>query len=291
MRYTWEHPNPTFLDALAGPRPLFIYAPQHYLKQFHGDYVDAAEMEKMVDDAGARNWAGLHHRKHHPYKYDNPELPVLQPWIDTTYMPAERFVFKRNPFFHRIDPNGLQLPYIDEVIIHIASAGLIAAKTGAGESDLQGRHLTLEDYTFLKEGEARGSYQVRLWQNGYGSQYALYPNMNSNDPVWRELTRDRRFRRALSMGINRSEINQVIYFGLAQEAGNSVLPGCPLYREEYASAWVPVRSGRRQQALLDELGLTSGTSRGLRLMRNGRTAGNRPCILREKAPRNPTSPS
>ena len=80
-----------------------------------------------------------------------------------------------DPFFHRIDPNGLQLPYIDEVIIHIASAGLIAAKTGAGESDLQGRHLTLEDYTFLKEGEARGDYQVRLWQNGYGSQYALYP--------------------------------------------------------------------------------------------------------------------
>src|SRR5579862_7998966 len=35
VRYTWEKPNPLFLPALAGPDPLFIYRPSHYLKQFH----------------------------------------------------------------------------------------------------------------------------------------------------------------------------------------------------------------------------------------------------------------
>src|SRR5690348_14776460 len=32
VRYTWDEPNPAFLTALAGPSPLFIYRPAHYLR-------------------------------------------------------------------------------------------------------------------------------------------------------------------------------------------------------------------------------------------------------------------
>ena len=71
---------------------------------------------------------------------------------------------------------------------------------------------------------------MRLWRTGPGSQLALYPNLNVNDAVWRELVRDVRFRRALSLAIDRHEINQVIYFGLAIEGQNTVLPQSPLYR-------------------------------------------------------------
>ncbi len=269
VRYTWEAPNPFFLPALAGPRPLFIYAPAHYLKQFHTDYANAEELDRKVAAAGTRNWAGLHHRRNHPYRYDNPDLPVLQPWVNTTSLPAERFVFKRNPFYHRIDENGRQLPYIDEVVVHITSAGLIPAKTAAGESDLQGRHLNLEDYTFLKAGEARGNYRVHLWQNGYGAQFALYPNLNSNDPTWQKLVRQTNFRRALSLGINRHEINQVLFFGLADGAGNTILPGSALYRDEYARRWNTYDPVRANQ-LLDELGLAKRDPRGIRLMADGR---------------------
>jgi len=268
VRYSWDQPNPFFLASLAGPSPLFIYAPAHYLKQFHGSYADPAVLAAMAEDAGKRNWAGLHHRKNHPYKYDNPDLPMLQPWVSTTFPPAERFVFKRNPYYHRIDQNGLQLPYIDEVSMQITSSSLVAAKAGSGESDLQGRYIRLDNYTFLKEGEERGNYTVRLWQSGTGSQYAIYPNLNSNDPVWRALVRQREFRHALSMGINRNEINQVIYFGLAQETGNTVLPGCPLFREEYQKNWsqYDVKAANR---LLDNLGLDKRDKRGIRLMENG----------------------
>jgi len=269
VRYSWSKPNPFFLPALAAPRPLFLYAPGHYLKQFHGDYADPEALAALVEDAGTRNWAGLHHRRNHPYKNDNPDLPVLQPWVNTTRPPAERFVFERNPYFHRVDEKGLQLPYIDRVTLQIASSSLVAAKTSAGESDLQGRYIRLDDYTFLKQAEERGNYSVKLWHNGSGSQHALYPNLNSNDPVWRELVRNRNFRRALSMGINRHEINQVIYFGLAQETGNTVLPGCPLFRDPYQNAWTrfDLEAANR---LLDEVGLDKRDKRGIRLMPDGR---------------------
>ena len=203
VRYFWDQPNPFFLPALAGPRPLFLYAPAHYLKQFHGKYADPIELAKKIKKAGKRNWAGLHHRKNHPYKNDNPELPVLQPWVNSTKPPAKRFVFKANPFYHRVDSERRQLPYINEVVVQITSPSLVAAKTGSGESDLQGRYIRLDNYTFLKQGEERGNYQVRLWQNGSGSQYAIYPNLNSNNPTWRALVRQRSFRHALSIGINR----------------------------------------------------------------------------------------
>src|SRR3546814_10137356 len=105
-------------------------------------------------------------------------------------------------------------------------------------ADLQARGLNFSDYTFLKAAEERSGYQVRLWKTVRGSQLALYPNLNVNDPVWRALNRDARFRQALSLGINRAEINQVIYYGLCLEANNLVLPASPLYKPEIGRAHV-----------------------------------------------------
>ena len=88
----------------------------------------------------------------------------------------------------------------------------------------------------IDAGEANGGYKVLLWRTGPGSQLALYPNLNVEDPVWRGLVRDVRFRRALSLATNRHEINQAIYFGLAIEGQNTVLPQSPLYRPQYRTA-------------------------------------------------------
>ncbi len=269
VRYSWSKANPFFLPALAGARPLFIYRPAHYLRQFHAKYRDAAELEAMVDEAATRNWAGLHHRKDHQYRADNPDLPSLQPWVNTTYPPSERFIFRRNPYYHRIDPAGRQLPYIDRLIVSIVSSKLIPAKTGFGESDLQARYVRFDNYTFLKEGEATRNFKVHLWRTVKGSQIALFPNLNAADPVWRDLMRDARFRRALSLAIDRHEINQVIYFGLAREGANTVLSESPLFKPEYQKAWTAFDLDRAN-ALLDEIGLTERNGRGTRLLPDGR---------------------
>ncbi|MDH3636974.1 MAG: ABC transporter substrate-binding protein [Gammaproteobacteria bacterium] len=271
IRYRWNHPNPNFLPALAGARPLFIYRPAHYLKQFHARYESEGELEEKVAKFATRNWAGLHHRMDEMYRFDNPDLPTLQPWMNTTRPPSERFVFARNPYYHRIDEQGRQLPYIDRVIVNIASSSLVPAKTGAGESDLQGRYLRLDNYTFLKAGEQRHNYAVRLWRTAKGSQIALYPNLNTSDHVWRELLHKSAFRRALSLAVHRHEINQVIYFGLVFESANTVLPQSPLFRPEYQRAWADFDL-EKANALLDEIGLTERDSRGIRLLPDGRPA-------------------
>lgn len=269
VRYSWSQPNPFFLPALAGPSPLYIYKPAHYLRQFHQRYQTEQHLEELVEKYSARNWVGVHVDRDRPYKATNPDLPTLQPWMNTTYPPSERFLFERNPFYHRQDSNGLQLPYIDSLVVNIASGKLIPAKTGANESDLQARYLRMGNYTFLRQAGKRGDFEVRLWRTAKGANTALFPNLNTKDPIIRKLLQDVRFRKALSLAINRHEINQVVYFGMAIEGNNTVLPESPLFKSEYqtSSTDFDLKEANR---LLDELGLVNRDDRGVRLLSDGR---------------------
>lgn len=267
--YRWSKPNPYFLPALAGARPLYIYKPAHYLRQFHPRYQSEEILQQMMKEAGKRTWMGVHVIKDRPYKATNPDLPTLQPWFNSTYPPSDRFIFKRNPFYHRVDENGRQLPYIDSIAVNIASSKLVPAKTGAYEADLQGRYLRMDNYTFLKTGAKHNDFDVRLWQTAKGAHIALYPNLNTNDSAYRELMRDVRFRRALSYAIHRFEINQVVYFRLVQESNNTVLAESSLYKPEYQNDGIEFDLEHANQ-LLDELGLTERDDRGVRLLADGR---------------------
>ena len=268
FRYTWKRPNPDFLPRLASASPLYIYRPAHYMRQFHEKYTDRDILKKSVKKSKQRNWAALHNKMDNLYRNDNVDLPVLQPWVSISKPSASRLIFKRNPFFHRVDPEGQQLPYADSFIFTIANNKLIPAKTGTGEVDLQARYLRFDDYTFLKKGEERSPYSTRLWKTAKGAHLALFPNLNVNNPILRKLIRDVRFRRALSLSVHRHEINQVIYYGLAIGGNNSVLPESPLYRPIYRNKWANFDLQKANQ-LLDEIGLVQRDSSGIRLMPDG----------------------
>jgi peptide/nickel transport system substrate-binding protein len=269
VRYSWPKPNPFFLHYLAKPSPLYIFRPAHYLRQFHAKYADPVRLEALRKKRKRRNWVALHYRMDRQYRNDNTKLPTLEPWVIKTKPPSERFIFARNPYFHKVDPEGRQLPYIDQVVMSITNSKLISAKAGSGEADLQARGVQFSNYTFLKKGEKRNDFTVVRWQAAKGAHMALYPNLNTSDPVWRKLFRTADFRRAISLGVNRHEINQAIFFGLALEGNNTVLPKSSFYKVEYAKKWATYDL-KRANALLDGLGLTKRSDRGLRLLPDGR---------------------
>jgi peptide/nickel transport system substrate-binding protein len=269
VRYSWPKPNPFFLPALAGARPIYIFRPAHYLKQFHPRYTDPDLLAKKAKELGQRNWVSLHFFHDRPYKNKHPERPSLQPWVLKTPPPSDRFIFVRNPYYHRIDSQGRQLPYIDTVAMTIASSKLIPAKAGSGEVDLQGRYLSMGNYTFLKQGEKRNDFTVLRWLSAKGSKIALFPNLNVNDAVWQQLFRQPNFRRALSMSINRHDINQVIYFGLALEGNNTVLPRSELSQPTYRTKWAQY-DPQMANAMFDALGLDKRNEDGIRLLADGR---------------------
>lgn len=269
VRYEWSQRNPYFLPRLAGAAPLYIYRPAHYMKKFHIKYADREALEREVAAAKRRNWAALHNKLDNMFELDNPDLPTLDPWIVTTKPPAIRFVAQRNPYYHRIDGNGYQLPYLDRIILTQADAKLIPAKAGAGEVDMQFRNVSFNNFTFLKENEKRAGYRTLLWRTAKGSHFTLFPNLNCNDPTWRTLLRDARFRQALSLGIDRQGINESLFFGLAIESNNTVLPGSPLFKPEYQKTNA-VHDPAAANRLLDEIGLTKRDNNGIRMLPDGR---------------------
>jgi peptide/nickel transport system substrate-binding protein len=94
-------------------------------------------------------------------------------------------------------------------------------------------------------------------------------NMNYEDDVWRELFSDKRWRQALSVAINREEINEVLYFGLARPAQLTAHTTSRAWNPEFAEAWAQYDPDLANQ-MLDEIGLEWDAEHKLRLLPDGR---------------------
>jgi peptide/nickel transport system substrate-binding protein len=269
VRYSWKSPNPDFIAQIARAQPLSLMMPSHYLKQFHKKHQNGEKLEALIKKNRAKKWTDLHIKMARSYRPENPDLPTLDPWRNLTAPPSEQYIFERNPYFHQVDTAGNQLPYIDRFELLVGQSSIIAAKAGAGDSDLQVLGIDFADYTFLKDAEKRYPLKVRLWKRVQGSRIALMPNLNYKDPVWRAALRDVRVRRALSTAINRREINMAVFFGLGKESADTVLPQSPLFKEAYAKAWA-THDPKLANELLDQAGYRERDDDGLRLLSDGR---------------------
>ena len=79
-----------------------------------------------------------------------------------------------------------------------------------------------------------------------------------------------RFRRALSLAIDREEMNQVD-IGLAKPSNNTIMERSALFKPEYASKWAQ-SDPELANKLLDEIGLTKRDKQSFRLLPDGRLA-------------------
>lgn len=249
-----------------------FFLPKHYLKQFHPKYTPKDKLDATVKQLGFDSWYRLFQAKSQinagSGRAVDPGTPTLKAFMITS-KGQDTVIAERNPYYWKIDPAGNQLPYIDRIFVSIVSnAEMVNLKTTTGDVDFAGFNTRLDMYPVYKENAAKNNYRVLLWQDVFGSEVIFMPNQTHQDPVLRKILRDKRFRIALSLGINRDEINQLFYMGMAQPRQTTVIPQSKYYKEEFAKAYIeydPVKANK----LLDEMGLRRGPD-GYRLRPDGK---------------------
>jgi len=266
IRFRFKEPNGRFLENMAAmPGYEMIDLAAHYFKQFHPDFVLEETLNAQAKEKKFDFW---YQRFQSLRDWPNPDCPRLWPWIVTKPPPARPIVLERNPYYWKVDPQGNQLPYIDRVTFEIFDPETINLKAINGEIGMQGRHIKFENYPLLMENRKQGHYRVLKWADSNGGTNNLALNMNSKDPVKQRLFGDKRFRIALSLAINRQEINEACFFGIGSPRQCAPPPSSPFYSKEYERAYTnydPAEANR----LLDELGLTKRNTEGIRLRPDG----------------------
>ena len=98
--------------------------PKHYLEKFLGDddTADQAMIQAMIDANGLTTWEELWYegaptdgRGNVNFWFRNPDLPLMIPWRSVNTPLDDPYIMERNPYYHAVDTEGNQLPYIDRI--------------------------------------------------------------------------------------------------------------------------------------------------------------------------------
>jgi peptide/nickel transport system substrate-binding protein len=259
---------------------------EHYLWRFHPDAVaerktredptiqyENARQEALADldeQAQARGFLNWYQLFQEQAGWRNPDAPRVWAWIlKDEPVSGKPILTERNPYYWKVDPQGHQLPYIDEVKFRVfESPEAMSLQAISGNIDMQGRHVMFEDYPLLMAHQSRGHYRIRHWIYASATIRTLAINLNHRDPALRKLFHDRRFRIALSLALDRDELNEYAFYGIGSPRQVSPPSSSKYAWPEYAKAYTEYDPDRAN-ALLDELGLEQRDSSGGRLLPNG----------------------
>jgi peptide/nickel transport system substrate-binding protein len=278
MKYTFAGPQTLFLPEIAqqdaGDKKYPMFLPAHYLKQFHADYADKAELDKMVSQEGIKTWGELFYLKQD--QFDNPDRPVLTAWKAKNRFSEQIFIMERNPYYMGVDQEGNQLPYMDEVQVKFfADSAALNLAAIAGELDQQERHIALANFPVLKEEEQKsGKYRIYLWSSTGGEEAGVVFNLTyAKDPELTEMWSNLEFRKAVSHAIDRGEIQESIFLGTGEPRHGIIKSGHPWYPGDEVAQMYTEFDPDLANEILDGLGYTKRDSEGYRLLPSGKRVG------------------
>ncbi len=262
-----------------------ILGPSNFYKQFHNKYTDQAKLDAAAKDAKLETWVqyftqhwqwGLGVWEFPAWMKDTP-YPVLSPWHMIDQPQEGLFILERNAYYWKVDTEGNQLPYVDNLRYdYITTADASKLKLAQNELDALGQHdVTMADYPFYKENETAGNFTVGDYiscmsdRDVFFPQHVLLNEDGTQDEVMNEIVNHPNFVKALSMAIDREEINQSLFFGTARTGQLAPLPSSKYYKEEYGTAWADFDKDQANK-LLDEMGLDKKNDQGIRLRKDGK---------------------
>jgi peptide/nickel transport system substrate-binding protein len=279
VEFQFENPHYLFVELLAGDTLIGggqsvrqsqgftfgAYSPKHYLKQFLPKYSSEAEVNQKARAEGYENWVkAIHIKKDWTL---NSALPTLGPWKMVQPINSPSWVLERNPYYWVVDTAGNQLPYIDRVVLSLAEdAEVVNLRAVAGSYDMQERHITLSKLPVILENQQKGGYKVHLDLALHGADTVLQVNQSFRaDPEIAKWLTNADFRRALSLGIDRDQLNETFWLGIGT-TGSPVPASSSPYNpgKEWDKKWSTLDVAKANR-MLDSIGLTKKDGEGFRV--------------------------
>jgi ABC-type dipeptide/oligopeptide/nickel transport system permease component/ABC-type transport system substrate-binding protein len=270
VKIIFSHPHGLFLERL--PFADYFYSPRHYMEKYHPELGN----EELIDATMKANKIPTRKALYISLRLNNnPDHPRIWPWIYRTYKSNPPQAYVRNPYYWAVDTEGNQLPYVDRFMIDVKSSKLVPIAAASGAITMQAVNIYFLHYTLFMSQRDAGGYDVYHWYPSGFRMWGILPNLNKNinphDPMSkpkRELLKDKRFRQALSLAINRQQIIDAVYYGVGVPTQGSPGVESPFYHEELKNSYIEYNPSRANE-LLDELGLTGRDSEGYRTFKDG----------------------
>lgn len=275
VKIKFAAPNLSFISVLATPlgQHPTLYA-KHYCAQFTPMY--NKDLPKLLAENHQSDWATLFRQKcgdiEIPARWANVARPTMDPWVIATPYTggATQVVLRRNPYFWQVDTAGNQLPYIDTVNFKVVSdiQTMLLATIG-GQFDMLVRHInTINNKPVLAQHAAQAGYTLEELTPTDSNAMALWINETEPDPKLRPFMTNHDFREALSLGIDRAEINDIVYLGQSKPWQVGPLPSDKFYNEKLGTQYTAYDPATANK-LLDGMGLNKRDSNGMRLLPDG----------------------
>ena len=245
------------------------YAAAHYLEQFHPDFIGLDEANAKAVAAGFDNWTTYFLNRNH--LNGNPEAPSMMAWKVTESINTSQWVFERNPYYFAVDTAGNQLPYMDRVVLTLAEdLEVLNLRAIAGDFTVQGRHIDIAKLPIFLENAEAQDYRVQFWRQPESGIANLSFNESwDGDPELLGFAQMVEFRRALSLGIERDQINEVFFLSIGETTGLCRGFPDPNNPGKYYGEDDVQLDPARANAILDGLGLDKKDSEGFRLLPSG----------------------
>jgi peptide/nickel transport system substrate-binding protein len=249
VKFTFAAPNGLFVQnvASANGRSMMNF-PKHFSQQYHASYVDEAKLNEVVEEGGFTNWrdmfiAQVGQPDGGGYgQYSVAGRPTVYAWVvkEPISGSATQVVFERNPYYWKVDPEGQQYPYVDQLTYEVFQdpAGMVLKATN-GEIDFQMRHFnTLANKAVLFDNKDSGGYDFFDLVSASSNSVVLHLNLSHKDPVKREVFQNKDFRIGLSHAINRQEVIDTVYLGQSTPSQPAPLADTPFYNEQLATQYI-----------------------------------------------------
>ena len=275
VRFRFAEPHALLLDRLATPDGNILTAlPKAYFRKFHPRYNPDAK--QLAKEEGFSSWTelfsargGLGLLELGPWQ--TPDLPTLLAWKVAKPMDADgHLVAERNPYYWKTDPQGRQLPYLDQVVINVVKDPQVAAlQTTEGRYSLPPSDLlTLQDKPVMAAARSKGQFHFVDWVTSTMNDALVALNLTHRDPALRDLFQNKDFRIGLSYAIDRSEVIRGVY----QRQGKPWQVG-PRRESEYFDEKLAMQytehDVEKANEYLDRAGLDQRDAQGFRLRADG----------------------